>query len=223
MTDTTPDRRLRDQLVIVAESLFARGLTAGSSGNISVRLDDGGYLMTPTNSSLGRLDGDRLARIDEDGNHVGGDRPTKEAALHRAMYQRRPGDKAIVHLHSPHATAVSCLDGLDGADCIPALTPYHVMRVGRVPLVAYHRPGDPGVVEAIHDITGDCHALLLANHGPIVSEGTLQQAADAIEELEQTARILLLLGDRQSRPLTPTQIAELADPPQRRASVSIRQ
>jgi ribulose-5-phosphate 4-epimerase/fuculose-1-phosphate aldolase len=220
MTGITNESRLRSELVTVAESLFHRGLTAGSSGNISVRLDDGGFLMTPTNSSLGRLDGDQLSRLDAGGRHIDGGQPTKEAALHRAMHQRRPGDNAVVHLHSPHATAVSCLDGLDHRNCIPPLTAYHVMRVGPLPLVAYHRPGDPAVVAAIAAIASDCHALLLANHGPIVGESTLQRAADAIEELEQTARILLLLGDRPARPLTQAQIEELTDPPQSREEPS---
>jgi 3-dehydro-4-phosphotetronate decarboxylase len=177
MTGITNESRLRSELVTVAESLFHRGLTAGSSGNISVRLDDGGFLMTPTNSSLGRLDGDQLSRLDAGGRHIDGGQPTKEAALHRAMHQRRPGDNAVVHLHSPHATAVSCLDGLDHRNCIPPLTAYHVMRVGPLPLVAYHRSGDPAVVAAIAAIASDCHALLLANHGPIVGESTLQRAA----------------------------------------------
>jgi 3-dehydro-4-phosphotetronate decarboxylase len=216
MTYSAAERNLRRELVLVGESLFQRGLTAGSSGNISVRLDDGGYLMTPTTSSLGRLKGDRLSRLDQHGRHIGGDQPTKEAALHRAMYQRRPGDNAIVHLHSPHATAVSCLEGLDRDDCIPALTPYHVMRVGAVPLVPYHQPGAPRIVDAIQAIAGDGRAVLLANHGPIISERTLHHAADAIEELEQTARILLLLGDRRSRPLSGAEIAELAEPPPHR-------
>lgn len=209
MTGTAAESRLRSELLMVAESLFQRGLTAGSSGNISVRLDDGGYLMTPTNSSLGRLDSDQLARLDRSGRHIGGGLPTKEAALHLAMYGRRPGDNAIVHLHSPHATAVSCLDGLDQDNCIPPLTAYHVMRIGRLPLIGYHRPGAPGVVTALQAVPADRHALLLANHGPIVAGPTLHHAADCIEELEQTARIFLLLGDRPTRPLTPTEIVEL--------------
>lgn len=214
MTPDPSEARSRSDTVTVGKSLFDRGLTAGSSGNISVRLAAGGYLMTPTNASLGFLEPESLSKLDGDGRHIAGDPPTKEGALHLAMYRRRPGDGAIVHLHSPYATAVSCLEDLDPTDCLPPLTAYYVMRVGRLPLISYHRPGDPNVVFAIEHIDAKCSALLLANHGPIVGDRTLRQAADAIEELEQTARLALLIGDRRTRPLNPDQIDELINPPQ---------
>jgi ribulose-5-phosphate 4-epimerase/fuculose-1-phosphate aldolase len=202
------ENRLRDEIVSFGRSLFDRGLTAGSSGNISARLDDG-WLITPTNASLGRLDPARLSKLDASGDLVGGDPPSKEAFLHRSMYEARAGARAIVHLHSTHSAAVSCLAGLDPANCIPPLTAYYVMKVGRLPLVPYHRPGDPALGEKIRGLAGRHSAVLLANHGPVVSADSLEAAVYAIEELEETAKLFLLLHDRPARPLDATQIAEL--------------
>lgn len=202
------ENRLREDIVAFGRSLFDRGLTAGSSGNISVRLDDG-WLLTPTNACLGRLDPARLAKLDWEGRLIGGDQPSKEAFLHRAMYAERQGAGAIVHLHSSHAAAVSCMHGLDHQDCLPPLTAYYVMKVGRLPLVPYHRPGDPALADAIRGLAGKHSAVLLANHGPVVSGRTLEAAVYATEELEETARIFLLLRGAPTRPLNDTQIAEL--------------
>ncbi|ALK97575.1 aldolase [Massilia sp. WF1] len=185
---TTPEEtRQREQMVEFGRSLFERGLSAGSSGNISVRLDDG-WLLTPTNASLG---------------------PSKEAFLHRAMYQQRPGAGAIVHLHATHSAAVSCMCGLNQEDCIPPLTPYFVMKIGRLPLVPYHRPGDPALAGAIGALARRHAALLLANHGPVVSGASLEAAVYAAEELEETAKLFLLLRGVESRPLDAAQIGEL--------------
>ena len=202
------ENRLREQLVEFGKSLFERGLTAGSSGNLSVRLDDG-WLLTPTNASLGRLDPARLSRLDWDGKLQGGDAPSKEAFLHRAMYRERPGARAIVHLHSTHSAAVSCMCGLNHDDCIPPLTPYFVMKIGRLPLLPYHRPGDPALGDAISALAKKHSAVLLANHGPVVSGGSLEAAVYAAEELEETAKLFLLLRDVPVRPLDAQQIAEL--------------
>jgi ribulose-5-phosphate 4-epimerase/fuculose-1-phosphate aldolase len=202
------ENRAREQLVDFGKSLFERGLTAGSSGNLSVRLDDG-WLLTPTNASLGRLDPARLSRLDWDGKLQGGDPPSKEAFLHRAMYRERPGARAIVHLHSTHSAAVSCMCGLNHDDCIPPLTPYFVMKIGRLPLLPYHRPGDPALGEAISTLAKKHSAVLLANHGPVVSGGSLEAAVYAAEELEETAKLFLLLRDVPVRPLDAQQIAEL--------------
>ena len=139
----TNENKLREEIVEFGRSMFERGLTAGSSGNISVRVDDG-WLLTPTNACLGRLDPARVAKLDWDGRHISGDAPSKEAFLHRSMYEERSGAGAIVHLHSTHSAAVSCMDGLDRADCLPPLTAYYVMKIGRLPLIPYHRPGDAG-------------------------------------------------------------------------------
>lgn len=200
--------RLREQLCELGRSMFERGLTAGSSGNLSVQLADG-WLMTPTNVSLGRLDPARLSRLDAAGRLVGGDAPTKEAPLHTAVYQRRGQARAIVHLHSTYSVAVSLLRDVNPANVIPALTPYYVMKVGRLPLVPYHRPGDPKVADAIRDLAGEHAAVLLANHGPVVSGDSLEAAVNAIEELEETARLFLTLDGKPVRTLTEEQIDEL--------------
>jgi 3-dehydro-4-phosphotetronate decarboxylase len=202
------DRQLRLALVEHGRSLFARGLSPGTSGNLSARVADG-WLLTPTNSSLGSLDPERLSRLDADGRHVDGDPPTKEVWLHLALYAERPDAQAIVHLHSTHAVAVACLDGVDEDDVLPPLTPYYVMRVGRLPLVPYGRPGDPALVEAVRARARVSHALLLANHGPIVAGPSLDAAASAAEEIEETAKLVLLLQGLPSRQLTPEQLAEL--------------
>jgi ribulose-5-phosphate 4-epimerase/fuculose-1-phosphate aldolase len=199
---------LREHICECGASLYARGLATGSSGNISVRLDDG-WLLTPTNASLGKLDPARLAKLDWQGNLLSGDPASKEAFLHRAMYQERPGAGAIVHLHATHSAAVSCMAGLDACDCIPPLTAYFVMKIGRLPLIPYHRPGDPALADVIRGIAGRHHALLLANHGPVVSGKDLETALYATEELEETAKLFLLLRNTAVSPLNAAQIDEL--------------
>ena len=206
MSDET---RLRDQIARVGASLFDRGLTAGSSGNISVRLPDGGWLMTPTNVSLGSLDPARLAHFDAGGRHLSGDAPTKEAFLHFSMYSERGDAQAVVHLHSSHATAVSILRDVDPADVMPALTAYYIMRVGRLPLVPYFAPGDPDLAHAVKALASQHHAVLLANHGPVVAGTSLDAAQYAVEELEEAAKLFLLLQNQALRTLTPDQVADL--------------
>ncbi len=197
----------RRLLVELAASLFARGFSVGSAGNVSARLAEGGFLITPTNSSLGRLDPARLSRLDEAFAHVGGDRPSKEVFMHRAFYQARPGAGAVVHLHSTMATALACLPG---GEAMPALTPYFVMRIGPVlPLVPYYRPGDPAMEPAIAEAAAGSRAVLLANHGPVVSGPTLTDAVYAAEELEEAARLALLLRGLSPRVLTPGQVEDL--------------
>jgi ribulose-5-phosphate 4-epimerase/fuculose-1-phosphate aldolase len=202
------ERELREAIVAHALSLFARGLSPGTSGNISARAGDG-FLMTPTGSSFGTLDAARLSLLDGDGKHVDGDAPTKESFLHLAMYDERPDARAIVHLHSTHAVAVACLDDTDPDDVLPPLTPYYVMRVGRLPLVPYGAPGDPSLADAVRAAARQSHALLLANHGPIVAGTSLDAAASAAEEIEETAKLVLLLRGRQPRLLTAAEIEEL--------------
>lgn len=193
----------------LGESMFQRGLTFGSSGNISVRLEDGGWLMTPTNVSMGELDPTRLSRLDSSGRLVSGDPPTKEAFLHRVMYEGRTDARAVVHLHSTHSVAVSCLSEIDPQDVLPPITAYYVMRVGRLPLVPYFPPGDSKLAEAVRPLVGRHHAVLLANHGPVVAGTSLSAAAGAIEELEETARLFLLLRGERVRYLTAAQVEEL--------------
>lgn len=189
--------------------MFRRGLTFGSSGNISVRLEDGGWLMTPTNVSMGELDPARLSRLDSAGRMISGDPPTKESFLHRVMYEGRSDARAVVHLHSTHSVAVSCLSEVDPQDVLPPITAYYVMRVGRLPLVPYFPPGDARLAEAVRPLVGRHHAVLLANHGPVVAGTSLSAAAGAIEELEETARLFLLLRGERVRYLTATQVEEL--------------
>lgn len=201
--------RLREKLCACGHSLFARGLTFGTSGNLSVRLPDGGWLMTPTNVSLGDLDPARLSHLDENGRVVSGDAPTKEAFLHLSMYRKRPQCEAVVHLHSTHAVAVSCLCGLDVSDCLPPLTAYYVMRIGRLPLIRYFPPGDQALAQEVEAVATTHHAVLLANHGPVVSGTSLDAAMSATEELEETAKLFLLLRGEKTSPLTTAQVEEL--------------
>lgn len=203
------ETRLREDICRYGRSLFERGLTPGSSGNISVRLDDGGLLVTPTNASLGFLDPARLARLDAQGRLVSGDAPTKEIPLHAALYDSRRSARAVVHLHSTHAVAVSMLPDIDPRAALPPLTPYYLMRCGATALVPYFRPGDPAVADAIKGLAGRYSTVLLANHGPVVAGETLEGAVFATEELEETARLHLLLRNLNPRHLTPGQIADL--------------
>jgi len=204
MTET----KARDQIVALGLSMYERGLSSGSAGNLSVRLERG-WLMTPTNVALGRLDPARLARLDDQGRHVGGDPPTKEAQLHLAMYGARKSAGAIVHLHATYSVAVSCLADIDPDDALPPITAYFVMRVGRLKLLPYFPPGDPKLAAAIGDVAAHHSAVLLANHGPVVAGTSLEAAVNAAEELEETAKLYLLLHHRPPRFLTSDQVAKL--------------
>jgi ribulose-5-phosphate 4-epimerase/fuculose-1-phosphate aldolase len=201
---------LRDQICRFGASLFERGLTPGASGNISVRLDDGGWLVTPTNSSMGFLDPARLSRLDAAGRLLSGDPPSKEIPLHAAMYESRKAT-AVVHLHSTHAVAISMLPEIDPADAVPPLTPYYVMRCGCTALVPYHRPGDPAVGDAIRRLGGRYSCVLLANHGSVLAGETLEAAVFAAEELEETAKLYLLLRGTAPRALSRAQVSDLVE------------
>ncbi|MDB5522296.1 MAG: aldolase [Rhizobium sp.] len=202
------EQSIRNDIVKWGKSLFDRGLTAGSSGNISVRMEDG-YIATPTNSCLGFLDPDRLSRLDADGKHISGDAPTKELPLHFAFYEGRPDCRAVVHLHSTYATALSCLADVDRTNAIPPITPYVVMRVGSVPVVPYTRPGSAEVKPLISAIVADHSAALLENHGPIVSGQSLDATVFAIEELEEAAKLAILTRGMPVRHLTQAAIDDL--------------
>lgn len=203
------DTTLRDAICRWGRSLFERGLSPGSSGNISVRSDDGGWIVTPTNASLGFLEPDRLSHLDADGRLLSGEPPTKELPLHAALYETRGSARAIVHLHATHTVAVSMLPEIDPRAMLPPLTPYYLMRAGRTALVPYFRPGDPAVADAIRGLAGRYASLVLANHGPVVAGDTLEAATFAIEELEETAKLYLLLRGSDPRVLTPEQVADL--------------
>ncbi|WP_270935929.1 3-oxo-tetronate 4-phosphate decarboxylase [Falsiroseomonas oryzae] len=213
------EQAIREELAMLARSLFDRGYSVGTAGNISVRLPDG-YLMTPTNSCLGRLDPARISKLGPDWAHLSGDKPSKEVFLHRAVLTARPEAGAVVHLHSTYATAISCIaptgasgDGSpEAGDAeIPPLTPYFVMRIGRrLPCVPYYRPGDAAMEPAVFAAAKVAKALLLANHGPVVSGASLAEAVHASEELEEAARLALLLRDVPGvRRLTPAQVDDL--------------
>lgn len=187
------DARLREDICAMARSMFDRGLTGGASGNISARTADGGLLVTPTGSSMGRLDPARLSHFDAGGRLIGGDAPTKEMPLHAAFYETRGARTgAVVHLHSSHSVALSVLPDTDPEDMLPAITAYGIMKLGRVKLLPYFMPGDAGMGDAIRGLAGKRAAVVLANHGPVVAGKDLEAAVYAMEELEETAKLTLL-------------------------------
>lgn len=200
--------KLREQIACFGTSLFRRGLTFGATGNISVRVDNG-WLMTPTGSSLGDLDPASISLLDDNGNHLSGDAPTREAFLHTSFYRARPRAEAIVHLHSTHSVAVSCLEEVNHENVLPPLTAYYVMRIGQLPLIPYFPPGDVNLAKAVQEMASQHHAVLLANHGPVVAGKSLADAVYATEELEETAKLFLLLKDRKISPLNEEQITQL--------------
>jgi ribulose-5-phosphate 4-epimerase/fuculose-1-phosphate aldolase len=204
------ENRLRERICLMAESMFARGLTHGSTGNISVRMDDGRILVTPTGSSFGFIDPSDLSLLDADGHLVSGLRPTKELPLHTAFYGiRRVSTGAVVHLHSHHAVRLSLQDDLDPENVLPPMTPYATMQLGRVRLLPYFRPGDPAMADAVRDLGPSVSAVILANHGPVVAGGSLDRAVFAMEELEATARLAIETKGAQLRMLSSGQIADL--------------
>lgn len=205
------DSKLREDMCFWAASMFDRGLTGGASGNISARTPDGGLLVTPTGVSLGRLDPAALSRFDASGDHIDGPAPTKEMPLHAAFYETRTNAGAVVHLHSTHSVALSMLPETDPEDAIPPLTAYAVMRVGKVALLPFFVPGDPAMADALRGLGGRRSAVLLANHGPVVASKDLEAAVFAMEELEETAKLALLLRGTGAQPLRGDQIAQVVD------------
>lgn len=203
------DTALREAICRQAASIFARGLTGGASGNISVRCADGGLLVSPTGASFGALDPARLARFDAQGRHVDGDTPTKEMPLHAAFYETRSTAGAVVHLHSTHSVALSMLTDTDPDNMLPPLTAYAIMRLGKVQLLPYFRPGDPEMGNAVRGLAGKRSAVVLANHGPVVAAKDLDAAVFAMEELEETAKLALLLRGAQPRLLTEAQVRDV--------------
>lgn len=199
------EARLRETLCRLAASLFSRGLTNGASGNISARLPGGGLLVSPTGASLGTLDPSRLSLI-EGGRHVSGDAPTKEMALHAAFYDTRSTAGAVVHLHSTHSVAWSMLPEVDPENVFPPLTAYGIMRLGKVRLLPVFLPGDPAMGEAVRGLAGKRSAVLLANHGPVVAARDVEAAVNAVEELEETAKLALLTRGASPRLLSEAEI-----------------
>jgi len=208
MTDET---RLRELICLLAKSMFDRGLTGGSTGNISARTSDGGLLVSPTGTSFGRLDPGRLSRFDAQGAHVAGDKPTKEMPLHQAFYDTRSTAGAVVHLHSCHAVALSMLPDTDPENFLPPLTPYGIMKLGKVKLLPFFLPGDPAMGDAVRGLAGRRSAVMLANHGPVVAGKDVEAACNAIEELEDTSRLALLTRGLSPRMLNKAQIGALVE------------
>ena len=202
------ESRLRESICRFGSLLYMRGYAHGSSGNISVRLDDG-ILVTPTNSCLGLLDPAEISKVGTNGKLISGASPSKEAFLHLAMYGERSAARGIVHLHCTHAVAVSCQHHENVDDVIPPFTAYHIMKVGKLPLVPYYRPGDKSLAEAVRKMARTHSAVLLANHGPVVAGKSLEDAVYSIEELEETAKLSFLLENKKVNLLTPVQIGEL--------------
>ncbi|MEL6608003.1 MAG: aldolase [Pseudomonadota bacterium] len=200
------ENALREQICLLAKSLFDRGLTPGSSGNLSARTEDGGLLVSPTGTCFGRLDPARLSRFDAAGRFVGGDAPTKEMPLHTAFYDTRSTAGAVVHLHPTHSVALSMLPEVDADNFLPPLTPYSVMRLGKVKLLPVFLPGDPAMGDAVRGLAGKRSAVMLANHGPVVAGKDVEAACNAIEELEETAKLALLLRGMNARGLNDDQV-----------------
>ncbi|WP_264626019.1 3-oxo-tetronate 4-phosphate decarboxylase [Candidatus Symbiopectobacterium sp. NZEC135] len=203
------ERELREQMVSCGASYYQRGYSVGSAGNLSLRLPDGHILATPTNSCLGSLQAERLSKVTMAGEQVTGDRMSKEIAFHLAIYRQRPDCNAIVHLHSTYLTALSCLDGLDPENIIRPFTPYYVMKVGKMPLLPYFKPGSIRIAETLAQHAHEANAFLLANHGPVVLGTSLTEAVNAMDELEETAKLMFLLKDSNVRYLTEAEVSEL--------------
>jgi ribulose-5-phosphate 4-epimerase/fuculose-1-phosphate aldolase len=196
-------------MCLLAKSLFDRGLTGGSTGNISTRTEDGGLLVSPTGTSFGRLDPARLSRFDAAGNLISGDKPTKEMPLHMAFYETRRSAGAVVHLHSCHSVALSMMPDVDEDNFLPPLTPYAIMKLGKVKLLPYFMPGDPNIGVAVKGLAGKRSAIMLANHGPVVASKDLEAACNAIEELEDTARLAMMTRGIPVRGLSDEHVQQL--------------
>ncbi|SMF25482.1 Ribulose-5-phosphate 4-epimerase/Fuculose-1-phosphate aldolase [Xaviernesmea oryzae] len=205
----TAEQKSREKIVRIGGQLYQRQLAHGSAGNLSIRLEDGSILVTPTNSSLGFLEPARISRVSPAGELISGDPPSKEAFFHLAVYEARPSAGAVVHLHSTYSVAISCLCHEQDEDVLPPLTAYQVMRVGKLPLLKYFRPGDRALAEAVRQSSRTNSAMLLANHGPVVSGKTIEEAMYAYEELEEAAKLFFLIGERKANPLTAQAIAEI--------------
>ena len=203
------ESQLREHMCLLAKSLFDRGLTGGSTGNISTRTEDGGLLVSPTGTSFGRLDPARLSRFDAAGNLISGDKPTKEMPLHMAFYETRRSAGAVVHLHSCHSVALSMMPDVDDDNFLPPLTPYAIMKLGKVKLLPYFMPGDPNIGVAVKGLAGKRSAVMLANHGPVVASKDLEAACNAIEELEDTARLAMMTRGIPVRGLSDEHVQQL--------------
>ena len=204
---SSEESKLREEICITGASLYQRGYTVGTAGNISARLDDG-WLITPTDACLGRLDPAGIAKVDLAGNAVSGGRPSKTLALHRGIYARNAETRGVIHTHSTHLVALTLAGVWSEADVLPPITPYYVMKVGHIPLIRYRRPGDPQVAEQIAALADTVRGVLLERLGPVVWERSVAQASYALEEFEETARLWLMTNPRPA-PLDAAALEEL--------------
>ncbi|GBR10432.1 3-oxo-tetronate 4-phosphate decarboxylase [Acetobacter oeni] len=201
------EQSLREEICRIGRDLFLRGYTAGTAGNISIRLDDG-WLITPTDACLGRLDPECLAKVSRNGEWISGDKPSKTLELHRLIFDARPDSRVIIHTHSTHLVALT-LAGVWKPDCIlPPVTPYQVMKVGRIPLIPYDRPGSPQVAAKVAKLAGSVRGVMLERLGPVIWGETPERASACLEELEETARLWLMTTPRPA-PLTPDALDDL--------------
>ncbi|AWB65861.1 aldolase [Saccharobesus litoralis] len=198
----------KQKLMAFAESIFNRGLTAGASANMSIKTDTG-WVITPTNSCFGFLDADRLSVLDQQGNLISGDKPSKEFLLHKAFYDQRPDDTCVLHLHSTYATALSCLPCANTSDAVPSYTPYLTMRLGAIALVPYFAPGDVALADAVYEVAANHPGVIMANHGPIVSGKTVESCVFGMEELEESCKLAFKLKGHQANLLSKDNIADL--------------
>lgn len=203
------EAQLRQDLVRYARSLYERGYSSGGAGNISLKLPDGNVLATPTNSSFGDLNAEELSKVSMEGELLSGQKASKEVLMHLVMYRQRPQCGGIVHLHSPWLTALSCLPDLNHENALPPITPYYVMRVGKLPVVRYIRPGSPVIADEVEKLAANHNAILLANHGPIISGKDIREAVFNAEELEETAKLYFMLKPFGMNTLTPDNVREL--------------
>jgi len=206
---SSSDSKLREQICLMAKSMFDRGLTCGSSGNISVRTESGGLIVTPTGSCFGRLDPEHLSLFDKQGRFISGHQPTKEIPLHEAFYSSRSTANAIVHLHGTCSVAMSMMPDANEDNFLPPLTPYSIMKLGKVKLLPYFMPGDPKTGDAIRGLAGKRSAVMLANHGPVVAGKDLESAVYAIEELEETAKLAMMMKGLSPKVLDESQIQRI--------------
>jgi ribulose-5-phosphate 4-epimerase/fuculose-1-phosphate aldolase len=203
------ENALREEICDVGGLLYSRGYTVGSAGNISARLDDG-WLITPTDACLGRLDPAAISKVNLAGEWVSGDKPSKTLALHRQVYDRNPDVGGVVHTHSTHLVALTLAGVWHPDDILPPLTPYQVMKVGHIPLIAYERPGSPKVAERVAQLANSVRGVMLERLGPVVWESSVSRASYALEELEETAR-LWLMSNPKPAPLDQAALDELRE------------
>jgi ribulose-5-phosphate 4-epimerase/fuculose-1-phosphate aldolase len=201
------ENKLREEICDIGRLLFGRGYTVGSAGNISARLDDG-WLITPTDACLGRLDPATIAKVNLAGEWVSGDKPSKTLMLHREVYDRNPSVGGVVHTHSTHLVALTLAGVWQQNDILPPITPYQVMKVGHIPLINYERPGSPKVADQVAKLANSVRGVMLERLGPVVWETSVSKAAFALEELEETAR-LWLMSNPKPEPLDAAALEDL--------------